>query len=218
MSKKKLPLDFDERKDYFVIPIEKDKQLKWEEVFSNTNPVHVEIGSGKGEFISQKPLLVEGVNFLGIELKQKRIVTILKKLRPTIHPHVRLAELKVDKEVENILPAESIQTIYIQHPDPWPKRKHHRYRLIQHELIDVLYKLLIPGGTLEISTDHHDYAMWIHGIMVKHPEFVPFTEQGYSRVYPEGHITTYFEQVKCEKGETPYFLFYTKEAKDEERA
>ena len=78
---------------------------------------------GGGEFIAQKAILEPQINFVGIELKEKRFPSILAKLEPTTHNNVRLMRLFVDENIASYITPHSIETVYIIHPDPWPKKK-----------------------------------------------------------------------------------------------
>lgn len=210
MRKVNLPVDYENKRDFFLI--DSDNLLDYSEIFGNNNPTYLEIGCGKGEFIETIPVLNPGINYLGIELKHKRILMILKKIWVDTHPNVRLMKLYVDEKVTEIVPEESLDKIYIQHPDPWPKRRHNKNRLIQHPFIDALFKILKPGGTVEISTDHPDYAEWIVEKFMEREDFESMFPGGFTRVSPyrDKHITTYFEKINAEVGFEPYFMHYKK--------
>ena len=199
-----------EKRNFFEIKIDKEKQLDFREIFGNDNPIHLEIGSGRGEFISLKSLLLWNKNFLGIELKDKRIEDTLKKLDLEKHKNVRLMRLFVDENITKVIPTESIEHIYIIHPDPWPKRKHHKNRLIQNDFIDALYKILKIKGILEINTDHEEYALWILNIFRQRDDFKIFYEDGFTTIPPEGHIVTHFEAKKRKEGFEPFFMKFKK--------
>jgi tRNA (guanine-N7-)-methyltransferase len=210
MRKVNLPPDYETKLVYFLI--KSDALLDYEQIFGNDHPVHLEIGCGKGEFISTFPVLKPEVNFLGIEIKLKRIIIILKRLWKDTHQNVRLLRLFVDEKVTEVIPAESLDKIYIQHPDPWPKRRHNKHRLIQQPFLDALHKILKPGATVELSTDHPEYAAWIVEEFAKRDDFEALFPDGFTRESPylEEHITTFFEKVNAEAGFMPYFMHYKK--------
>src|SRR5690606_1866990 len=93
--------------------------------FKQLQPLYVEIGCGKGEFISSYSQAHPEINILGLEAAEKRIVNTLKKLDPARNSNVRLMRLFVDTSICDLLPPHSVSGIFIQHPDPWPKRRHH---------------------------------------------------------------------------------------------
>ncbi len=204
-------MTLEDKLNFFVIDIDKiNLPLNFKEIFGNNNPVHLEIGSGKGEFIAKKSALEKDINFIGIELKAKRIVTITKKLDPVINKNVRLLQLFVDKKINESIPVDSFEIIYIQHPDPWPKRRHHKHRLIQDKFLNSLNKILKYNGEVQIATDHPEYAKWIQKIFNARSDFKSIFEKGYSMEKPENHISTYFEERWEKMGYHPTFMFYKK--------
>lgn len=212
MGRRKIrkPADYEQRKDKFVIEVEEGKVLDFNQIFNNNKPVHIEIGSGKGEFISQKSREMLDVNFIGIELNPHRITSILKKLDLEEDHNVKLLNHYVDKEISQVIPKYSIPVIYIQHPDPWPKRRHHKYRLINQDFIDALNLMLELGGRVEIATDHPEYSQWIIEHFDQRKDFVSLFEKGYTYEKQAGHIETYFEEIKRAEGYEPIFMFYQK--------
>jgi len=138
----------DLRKKYelFELIPEPAEKLNFQNIFGNNNPVHLEIGSGRGEFLLGKAMQNPDINFLAIELKEKRIKTILRQLDEVKYKNIKLIRLFVDESVIGIIPRNSLEKIYIIHPDPWPKKRHNRRRLIQPEFIDVLWHLLNSKG------------------------------------------------------------------------
>ncbi|MCL1827210.1 MAG: tRNA (guanosine(46)-N7)-methyltransferase TrmB [Candidatus Cloacimonetes bacterium] len=170
----------------------------------------MEIGSGKGEFIALNSQFHPEQNFIGIELKNKRIVTTLKKLDILKHPNVRLWNKFIDSEITSVLSPDSIDQIIIYHPDPWPKKRHHKRRLFQHNFIDTLYYLLKSGNYLHISTDCPDYAEWIKTVFVESKDFINMSQQGYTDIIPENHCLTYFDRLQATLGFEPLFFLYKK--------
>jgi tRNA (guanine-N7-)-methyltransferase len=194
----------EESRKIFELKIEENEMLDFYKVFENNNPVHLEIGSGRGEFLLHKSVQHPEVNFLAIELKEKRIKTIIRQLDPKINKNVRVIKLFVDEKITDYVPEGSFQMIYIIHPDPWPKRKHHKNRLIQHDFIDVLRKILKPEGIVELSTDHEEYADWIIQHFLERKDFESAYNKGFTRDLGEEHIETFFEKKKREEEFEPF--------------
>lgn len=206
----KRPADYEQRQNKYVIEVEEGTSLDFATIFGNNNPVHLEIGSGKGEFITQKSRIHRDINFVGVELNTKGITSILKKLDLETDSNVRLLNHYVDKNISQIIPKFSLSVIYIQHPDPWPKRKHHKYRLINQDFIDSLQFLLKPNGTVEIATDHPEYSEWIIEHFRRRGDFLSLFDNDFTFEKQPGHIETYFEKVKRYEGFEPRFMFYKK--------
>jgi len=203
-------LDSNDKFEFFCVEVDGKHPLDFAEIYHNDHPVILEIGSGKGEFISVYSQFYPQDNFLGIELKQKRIVTILKKLSIEKNHNVRLLRQYIDDKITQIIPKDSISEIIINHPDPWPKRKHHKNRLIQHQFIDAVNSILQMGGKLRISTDDPDYRKWICKIFDKRKDFTSLYAGGYTMIIPEDHLWTYFDDLHSKEGFEPAFMLYKK--------
>jgi tRNA (guanine-N7-)-methyltransferase len=200
-------MDLEQKRKFFII---EERELNFQQIYGNSAPIHLEIGCGKGEFLAMKSRVKWDKNFLGIEVKPKRIKSTLKKLEPQHHSNVRLLQMFVDAQSSQIFPPNSIEMIYINHPDPWPKRRHHKRRLLQDEFIDILHRILVPGGILQIITDHVAYAEWITKKFLSRSDFRSKYEGGYTKIPFEGHIVTYFEKIKRLEGNDPIFMKYKK--------
>ncbi len=178
-------------------------------IFGNRNPLHIEIGSGKGEFLSQYAPLHPDWNFLGFELAEKRIRNILKKLSPEKHPNVRLLRLKVDAGIAELLAPVSVQSVYIQHPDPWPKRRHFKRRLFQADFLAALASVMEPEAQLHVATDHEEYAHWIAELLSRQPEFVSLqSELIQSTPSLQDHVSTWYEIEQRRQGFEPHYLLF----------
>ncbi len=201
-------MNLQEKLDFFEIKVEENQLINFKEIFGNDHPLHMEIGAGKGEFIQLQSLFLNYVNFVGIEVKGKRIITIAKKLDVEKNHNVRIARLFVDEKINNWIPKDSFEQIYIYHPDPWPKRKHFKNRMIQHPFIDALSHVLKLDGILRISTDHPGYAEWIIKKFSERKDYEPLFDSTSKYIVPEDHFTTYFDDLKRSEGYEPQFLFY----------
>ncbi len=200
-----------EKAGFFLLEV-KDKQVfDLQKIFRNDNPTYLEIGCGKGEFISRYPLLYPQDNFLGFELRHKRIVSILKKLNIEQHRNVRLAEIKIDEKIDIFVATDSISGIYIQHPDPWFKRRHHKKRLISDSFLNAISRILKKGGFVQISTDHREYAEWIAAKFLERTDFR--SEQNLKSgdtPFGEEHVRTWYEHEQARQGYQPIFMMFEK--------
>lgn len=197
-----------EDRDFFVLETP-EGILDVEEPFGNRHPLHIEIGSGKGEFLSQYAPLHPDWNFLGFELAEKRIRNILKKLSPEKHPNVRLLKLKVDACIAELLPPVSVQSVYIQHPDPWPKRRHFKRRLFQPDFLAALAMVMEPEAELHIATDHEEYAHWIAEMLDRQPEFVSLQSEPIQKTPSlQDHVSTWYEIEQRRQGFEPLYMLF----------
>lgn len=199
------------KRDFFAVDVRDQHLLDFGDIFGNNNPVYVEIGCGKGEFVSSYSLLNPEHNFIGFEVRQKRVNLILRKLNLDIHKNVRLATLFIDSGVEQIIPSNSVDGVFIQHPDPWPKRKHFRRRLIQQSFIDAISKIIKQDGFIQISTDHTDYAEWIWKEFLKRKDFTPKNIDSISdKPLLDKHIETFYEIEQRRLGFEPKHMMFIK--------
>ncbi|PKN72261.1 MAG: tRNA (guanosine(46)-N7)-methyltransferase TrmB [Candidatus Cloacimonetes bacterium HGW-Cloacimonetes-3] len=200
--------------DYFMLHLSKNSEgcyltVDCNSVFPVQQPLFLEIGSGKGEFISAYSILHPESNILGIEVAHKRLNNILKKLSPDKNPNVRLMRMFVDASIKDVFAPESISGVFIQHPDPWPKRKHHRRRLIQEDFLDALAHILKPEAQVQVSTDHAEYASWILEEFLANPCYISVYDDPLRMQSTfEDHITTWFEAEQRRQGFDPHFMLF----------
>lgn len=196
--------DFLSKKAYFLVDAE--EMLDFEFIFGNRNPLHVEIGCGRGEHIRARAEREPEVNFLGFELKENRIDTIVRHMNPNVHSNVRLIRRKIGSDVTKWIPGGSVDRFYLIHPDPWPKRRHHKHRLVQRRFLDASAWFLRSGAEVYVTTDHEGYASWIRKHFREHELFI---ESYCSQGTPwEDHIETWFGQMKKDEGFTPFFMIF----------
>lgn len=134
---------------------------KWnEEVFKKEAPLCVEIGTGYGHFMLDYCEKNPDVNFIGMDFRFKRSYNLAKKLAK--HPHKNFRYLRARGErIEFMFGENEVDRLFYFFPDPWPKARHHKKRLFQMPFLQAAYKVLRPGGTLYVKTDHDHYAEWM---------------------------------------------------------
>jgi tRNA (guanine-N7-)-methyltransferase len=128
------------------------------EWFGRRAPVVLEIGSGMGETTAQLAMAEPGVNYLAVEVYKPGLAQLLLRADKLGVRNLRLLRGDaVDLLGEHIEPG-SLSTVRIFFPDPWPKKRHHKRRLVQAPLVALLASRLAPGGELHLATDWEDYA------------------------------------------------------------
>tara|TARA_B100001996_G_scaffold200966_1_gene153828 strand:+ start:446 stop:841 length:396 start_codon:yes stop_codon:yes gene_type:complete len=119
------------------------------------------------------------------------------------------------RKIINNIKENSVSKIFILFPDPWPKKKHHKRRFIQSNLLKNLYKILTEDGELRISTDHHDYLSWILYHFLKFNNFYWSAKSKLDFLFkPENWPKTKYEIRAISLGNTCYFLQYYKRNKN----
>jgi tRNA (guanine-N7-)-methyltransferase len=124
-------------------------------------PLHVEIGSGKGTFLLQEAPNHPDINWLGMEYEREFFVYAADRIRRAGIPNIRMLYTDAADFVHWRLPDRSAHVIHLYFPDPWPKRKHNRRRMVQDRFLQDCTRVLVPGGELRVATDHLDYWAWM---------------------------------------------------------
>lgn len=130
-----------------------DLKGNWAKIFANNAPLYVELGTGKGDFISQAAAKHPEINFLGLELQQDIIYHAAQKIKEAQLPNVRLAVFDIN-HIEDLLDKAEVHRFYINFCDPWPKARHAKRRLTHTGFLQKYRGLLIDGGELFFKTDN----------------------------------------------------------------
>jgi len=133
------------------------ERLTGKDFFGNDKPFNLEIGIGNGEFTSEYAKKNPDQNYLGFEVMKRIFNRAVGKARQVESGNIRLIHFDATFFV-SILEDESVDNFYVNFPDPWPKKKHKKRRLLKTEFIELLVKKLKKGGTLCMATDQIDYA------------------------------------------------------------
>ena len=134
-------------------------------VFGNSLPVEVEIGSGKGAFLLRRAADRPEINLLGIEWLSGYAAYAADRACRAGLKNVRLLCADAEQVFAECLADNSVRRVHIYFPDPWPKRKHLRRRLIKPEFVRHLRRVLCPGGTAHVITDHAEYFQQIRRVL-----------------------------------------------------
>jgi tRNA (guanine-N7-)-methyltransferase len=130
--------------------------------FKNDHPVILEIGFGSGESLLNNAMDFPLFNFIGIDVFRSGAGQLLSNTEKARLTNVRVVIEDAVHTLTNHLANESLDGIQILFPDPWPKKKHHKRRLINKSFLELIATKLKPNGMLYIATDHHHYADWIN--------------------------------------------------------
>ena len=132
--------------------------------FGRAAPLILEIGFGMGETTEQIALARPGDNFLGVEVFEAGVGALLKRLEASGLDNVRIIQHDAVEVLQHMIAPDSLAGVHIYFPDPWPKKRHHKRRLIQPPLVDLLASRMAPGSYLHCATD------WEHAV---HPSSIP---------------------------------------------
>jgi len=134
-------------------------------LFGNRRPVEVEVGSGKGAFLLARASLRPEVNLLGIEWLEGYAAYAADRAYRASLENVRVLCADAAEVFRSALPAGCVSRVHIYFPDPWPKRRHRRRRLVQVPFLSDVRRVLRPGGWVGIVTDHEEYFEHIRRVL-----------------------------------------------------
>jgi tRNA (guanine-N7-)-methyltransferase len=141
------------------------RPINWADLFGNSNPVEIEIGIGKGTFITEQAKSRPDTNFLGIEWARWFWRYSSDRLRRNNCTNARTVRAEAGYFLTEFVPPESISVLHIYFPDPWPKKRHHKRRLIQEKFMPLAHRILKPSGRLQVVTDHQEYFEQIEPVI-----------------------------------------------------
>lgn len=140
-------------KIYFDASVNKGK---WKEIFGNNNPIHLEIGAGKGDFITQMVNLHKDINYIALEMNTNAFVVASRKILDQDIKNVR-GIIGNAENLEEFFDEGEIDKIYLNFSTPWPKKRHHKRRLSHKRFLDRYKKIITDGAELELKTDNEDF-------------------------------------------------------------
>lgn len=145
--------DFLQENSQLIIPNPSEHKGKWQQLFNNDHPIHIEVGTGKGQYIVGMAKQHPEINFIGIEIVKSIIVTAGQKaLDAEVDNLLLLNENAAD--LRDIFADNEIATIYLNFSDPWPKNRHEKRRLTYHTFLEQYKAILDPAGKVIFKTDN----------------------------------------------------------------
>lgn len=135
-----------------------DDPMDWTTVFGNNRSLALEIGCGTGHFVIEQASKQPEMNFLAIDIYNKGCLKTCAKIDEAGLQNVRVMRVEARWLMEKGLRPESLAAVYINCPDPWPKKRHRRRRLVNREFLEALVHYLLPDGDFFFSTDFDNYA------------------------------------------------------------
>jgi tRNA (guanine-N7-)-methyltransferase len=129
-------------------------------LFDNAAPLHLEVGFGGGHFWALQHREEDQVNYLGVEISGVSVQKALAKYRAANVQHGIVTRVSAEFLIRNVLPPNSLERVYLNFPDPWPKGKHEENRFVRVETFELLSQRLRLGGELWLTTDHPEYYLF----------------------------------------------------------
>jgi tRNA (guanine-N7-)-methyltransferase len=173
--------------------------------WANGAPLWMEIGFGGGEHLAALAERHPTTCFIGCEPFHNGVAKLLQAAESSALTNLRI-HTDDARDVLRALPAGSLQRCYLLYPDPWPKIRHHKRRIVNAALLDLLAHALPVGGCLYLATDHEGYGQWMLEHFLADARF-RWTAQSAANwcTPPEGWVPTRYE-IKCLEGTPPLYL------------
>ncbi|WP_394137604.1 tRNA (guanosine(46)-N7)-methyltransferase TrmB [Cytobacillus oceanisediminis] len=187
----------------YVISEPEKYKGKWNEAFDKNQPLHIEIGTGKGRFITGMAKANPDINYIGIELADSVIVTALDRIIEEELPNVKLLNVNANDLQEHFDKGE-VNRVYLNFSDPWPKKRHAKRRLTYRRFLEIYGNILVDKGEIHFKTDNQ--GLFESSLM-------SFSEYGMLLTYVsldlhnsdyEGNIMTEYEEKFSSKGNRIY--------------
>lgn len=170
-------------------------------------PVDVEIGTGNGYHFADRSSKNLDRGLVGFEIKYKPLIQAIRRaLSAGAADNAYICRFNASDLIELFEPGE-IDNLYIHHPDPWPRKKHWKHRLIQDQFLKEMYGLMKPGCFIEFKTDNLEYFDWSEEIFKNSDFEVNFlTRDLHNSEKAETNFITHFEKIFLAKGQPIYYL------------
>ena len=143
-----------------LVPAHYFRELDRTEFLRDGRPLEVDLGCGDGSFLVGMAQHHPERDFLGVERLLGRVRKVCRKITRNRLENARVLRLESRYTVEWLLPENSVSRLHLLCPDPWPKVRHHRRRLVQLDFLTAVRRALVPGGEFLFMTDHEDYFQW----------------------------------------------------------
>jgi tRNA (guanine-N7-)-methyltransferase len=177
-----------------------DQLLAFEELFGRTGDVVLEIGFGNGESLVQQAAANPDKNFIGIEVHEPGVGHAMLQARDADISNLKLIVHDAIEVLTQQIPAASLARVNLYFPDPWPKKRHHKRRIVQHEFLKIIAGRLRDGGILNIATDWENYAEHIDAVIAESERFTCLERREHDGERPLDRPRTKFEQRGLRKG------------------
>ncbi|HER5962950.1 TPA: tRNA (guanosine(46)-N7)-methyltransferase TrmB [Streptococcus pyogenes] len=188
---------------HYVILNPEDAKGRWHDVFGNDRPIHIEVGSGKGGFITGMALKNPDINYIGIDIQLSVLSYALDKVLASEVPNVKL--LRVDgSSLTNYFEDGEVDMMYLNFSDPWPKTKHEKRRLTYKDFLDTYKRILPEHGKIHFKTDNrglfeYSLASFSQYGMTLRQIWLDLHASNY-----EGNVMTEYEEKFSNKGQVIY--------------
>ncbi|AXI08858.1 tRNA (guanosine(46)-N7)-methyltransferase TrmB [Oceanobacillus sp. 143] len=195
--------EFLQENNHLVVPRATDHRQNWQKVFGNDKPIHLEVGTGKGQFLIGMAKQYPEVNFIGIEISKSVIVSAAEKVLASGLDNILLLNEDAS-DLREMFGENEIATLYLNFSDPWPKNRHEKRRLTYQSFLEQYEEILEQDGELIFKTDNRGLFEY---------SLVSFTDYGMKlqevnldlhAINDETNVMTEYEEKFSSKGQVIY--------------
>lgn len=195
-----------------ITMIKRDEVPDPNKLINEDRPLIVDLGCGAGNFLRDYALIKPEYDFVGFELRFKRLVKGAIKFKKRNIKNIKLIQARAE-DIGHWFPNNSIHEVNVNFPDPWPKKRHHKHRLISNEYLQLMNRLLKSSGKFVFKTDHKDYFQYAANLIRQQSFFTvkEYSEDLHNSSYNQNNIPTEFELLFKSKGCLVYYIRVEKE-------
>ncbi|MGA1288931.1 MAG: tRNA (guanosine(46)-N7)-methyltransferase TrmB [Rubrivivax sp.] len=192
---------------HFILPFE-PKTPDWDTVFGRSAPRVLEIGFGMGAATAEIAIARPDTDFIGVEVHPPGVGALLQRVAQSGIDNVRIVQHDAVQVLQQMVAPASLAGVHVYFPDPWPKKRHHKRRLIQPPLVALLASRLAPGAYVHCATDWQPYAEQMLQVLAQEPTLANASD-GYAP-RPEWRPLTKFEQRGLKLGHGVWDLVFVR--------
>jgi tRNA (guanine-N7-)-methyltransferase len=170
----------------------------------------LEIGFGNGEYLSYLAALHPQDCFIGVDVFLEGVSALIRRLARQDSVNVKVAVDNANIVLLEKIPLNSLNRVVINFPDPWPKKRHHKRRLIQRAFLDLISQRMVNGGQISLATDWAEYSDWMLEHLEAHEDFKNTIAKGGFAPQPDNWLTTSFQKKGQKAGRPARHLLFQK--------
>ncbi|KAB2334336.1 tRNA (guanosine(46)-N7)-methyltransferase TrmB [Bacillus mesophilum] len=205
MRQRNKPWAKDKLNEYpqYVIASPQEHKGNWDTVFDQKQPLHIEIGTGKGRFITGMAKANPHINYIGIELADSVIVSALDRIIEEEIPNVKLMNVNAN-DLEEFFAKGDVDRVYLNFSDPWPKSRHAKRRLTYKSFLQIYENILVDQGEIHFKTDNQGLFEYSLTSFSEYGMLLTYVSLDLHKSDYEGNIMTEYEEKFSNKGSRIY--------------
>lgn len=187
---------------------EAESQIDWKSIFGNDHPLALEIGCGIGDFIAKTALDRPDINFIAIDYYNKGCDSTCRRLDKLGITNVRVLRVEAREFIAGQIPESSLSALYINCPDPWPKKRHRKRRLVNSAFMEFVRGYLKEDADFYFATDFEDYGEDVAQFMAAQEGYVNILAPDLSRFDLDGYHRSKYMLKFMSEGKQIHFVHY----------